>query len=316
MSQKYAVIDVGSNTIRLVIFQIEDGSPIAIIGEKVSARLSDYTKERVLSQDGIDRACEALAKFRDLALCMMDIDKIFVFATASLRGLKNQDEAVAAIIQRTGLVPQVLTGVEEASIGFYGASHFMTDKKKTGIFMDIGGASSEVLLFEKGKIKHAESLNIGSLNMYSRFVAGILPTESELLAMTAAISKEFDRITWLEEEDIPMIVGIGGTIRGFRQLALSYYKLPRNTKKFATADLDEMLTRLKAGESKMFKRVCKHIPRRALTITPGLMILDEAIRRSGAKKITISNYGLREGYLMKRVNRREKRLEKAQEAKA
>lgn len=95
------------------------------------------------------------------------INHIAVFATASLRNITNTDEAVREITKATGLAIDVVSGKEEATLDFIGATHDL-DTSHDGLLVDIGGGSTELVSFEKGQILQAVSLPIGSLSLYNK----------------------------------------------------------------------------------------------------------------------------------------------------
>ena len=111
----YAIIDIGSNTIRLNVYQVEeDGAIHSIFQNKETAGLAGYVREDgSMSREGLDRAADALLRFRSI-LDALDIENRAVFATASLRNITNSEEAVFQLQERTGLMIRLLSGREEA----------------------------------------------------------------------------------------------------------------------------------------------------------------------------------------------------------
>ena len=163
----YAVIDIGSNTIRLVLYRVVDGEPRQMLNSKQAAGLAGYVdKEQRLTQKGIQKAIEVLRKFQ-LILESVTPRETFVFATASLRNVVNTQEVVQAIRKACGLEVRVLTGKEEALLDYSGALQAL--HVQDGLMVDIGGGSTELVRFREGKAQCACSLPMGSLNMYTRF---------------------------------------------------------------------------------------------------------------------------------------------------
>ena len=160
----HAVIDLGSNTIHLLVFGHENGEVTKVLSEKDVAGLAGYIEDGVLGTDGITKACEIVNKFKKLALEIVGPSDIHLFATASLRNIRNSKEAVDIIEKETSLVPDVLDGEEEGRLGFTGAK--MSVECSDGILVDIGGASTELVIFKNGKIKNIASMPIGSLLLY------------------------------------------------------------------------------------------------------------------------------------------------------
>ena len=101
--KKYAVIDLGSNTIRISVYEVQGGSRFHLLfSEKEMAGLAGYVEKGTMTQAGLERACEALQNFQHL-LQVVDTRRVYVFATASLRNINNTLEAVDYLEARTGL---------------------------------------------------------------------------------------------------------------------------------------------------------------------------------------------------------------------
>lgn len=117
---KQAVIDIGSNSVRLILYGIEGQRFKIIFHEKIMAGLAVYVEDGALLQEGIECACNALFEFRQ-TLETLNICKAAVFATASLRNISNTDEALTEIETDTGFSVEVISGEEEARLGYTGA---------------------------------------------------------------------------------------------------------------------------------------------------------------------------------------------------
>ena len=144
---KQAVIDIGSNSIRLTLYETENRDFKILFREKIMAGLAGYVEDGKLSAEGIECACTGLLTFRGV-LQTLDIEHVSVFATASLRNISNTEQALSLIRTATGYSVQVVSGEEEALLGYAGA---MRELHLTGgVFLDIGGASTEIVTFDKG----------------------------------------------------------------------------------------------------------------------------------------------------------------------
>ena len=163
---KCAIADVGSNTMRLSIYQYDDTTFKLLLNRKEMAGLAGYVKEGALTPEGILVACRVLAGFRTL-LSNFSIDEFHVFATASLRNISNTEEALDTIREVTGISVEVLTGADEAALSFQGALH---GSASSGLLADIGGGSTELVVYENGAITSGCSLPMGSLSLYSKNV--------------------------------------------------------------------------------------------------------------------------------------------------
>ena len=118
---KQAVIDIGSNSMRLSVYETtETGTFTILFKDKIMAGLAGYVEEGALSPEGITRAILGLRSFRG-TLRALNIPQVAVFATASLRNIRNTAQAVAEIQRGTGFAIEVLSGEEEARLGYAGA---------------------------------------------------------------------------------------------------------------------------------------------------------------------------------------------------
>ena len=116
-----AIIDIGSNSIRLAIYKIDESKEIKLLmNKKEIARLAAYVVNGIMTTEGIDKACYILSEFKNL-LDNLQINNVISFATAAIRNARNSDEVVRCIENNTGLKIIVLSGKEEAGLGFLGA---------------------------------------------------------------------------------------------------------------------------------------------------------------------------------------------------
>ena len=182
---KQAVIDIGSNSMRLSVYETtETGTFTILFKDKIMAGLAGYVEEGALSPEGITRAILGLRSFRG-TLRALNIPQVAVFATASLRNIRNTAQAVAEIQRGTGFAIEVLSGEEEARLGYAGAMEELALSE--GLFVDIGGASTEVVRFAHGQLVSAVSCPVGSLKLYRDWVKKILPNQQAVESMKKAI---------------------------------------------------------------------------------------------------------------------------------
>jgi len=294
-----AVIDLGSNTMRLSVFRYEDSKITTVIQQKEVAGLAVYIKENQLEQEGIQKACDVLCEFKKIAARFVEGNDIHAFAAASLRGILNQDQVLGMIQQATGLFPELLSGEEEARLGFIGASHFT--ECEDGIFIDIGGASTELVRFENARPVQVASMPIGCLNLYTRFVGKIIPNGEERKKIKKEIREQLASLGWSAEYNLPRMIGVGGTVRAAHKLSRGLFSVPQDQNEMDAGFTKEILNKLKNYENEIYRTVYKFIPERTLTIFTGLMIFNEAIKRFGCESIFVSGYGVREGYFIDRI---------------
>jgi exopolyphosphatase / guanosine-5'-triphosphate,3'-diphosphate pyrophosphatase len=294
----YGIIDLGSNTIRLSIYREEEHNAKELLNKKELAALSSYVSDGVLSDKGISKASEILNNFKGI-LADFNIENYSVFATASLRNISNTDEALKQIEADTGIKVDLLSGEEEARLGFIGASHAAATGD--GLFVDIGGGSTELLVIRNKAIRKAVSMPIGSLNLFLRHVSSLQPTKKELNDIKDDILIELEKTGIPDFGPQNLIFGIGGTARAARKLYNDVYSLQDSNRFLEMQKLNDLLLTYKHNRGEISRRILQLSPERIHTIIPGMMIIRTIGKSVKGIDIIISNNGVREGYLFKRV---------------
>lgn len=294
----FAVVDLGSNTIRMTLYDVqEQGGFQALFSEKRMAGLVNYIQSGSLSRAGIEVACSALRGFQRL-LAQFGPVPMHVFATASLRNIRNTEEVLAAIRESTGLEVEVISGELEARYGCIGA--LLTCPLAGGAVFDIGGGSTEIVRLENGKIISAQSLDMGSLNLYNRYVSELWPSRPEIEDLAAAVRKKLRKADLPKKPD-PFICGIGGTARAVLKIANQYLEKPESNRLLTLAELDRTASMLLDRKNTARKLILKNCPDRVHTILPGVIIMTTLTHKLCKEQLYISRYGVREGYLCQKL---------------
>ena len=300
----YAIVDIGSNTMRLVIYKVENGKPRILLNKKEMAELASFIQDGMMIADGINRACYILDSFNLLARDL-GINKLHVFATASLRNISNSQAAVSEIEDRTGLAITLLSGAEEAEYDFIGAAR--TIDLESGLLVDIGGGSTELVVYKDMKMQHAVSLPIGSLSMYTKYVKHLFPTKKERKAIEAEVKDMIFRYEVNNLGSIPSVCGVGGTIRNVDKLNNYFYDLSSNNRLIMSENLKYMVKKLENTECKKLvprdtlETLLKVVPERVRTIMPGMIILNTIVKYFNVQNVYVSRAGVREGFLYKHI---------------
>ena len=291
---KQAVIDIGSNSIRLTLYAVEGRNFNILFREKIMAGLAGYVERGALSGEGVARAKSALLEFKR-TLELLDIHRVAVIATASLRNVTNTDQAVRELQQATGFPVTVLSGQQEARLGYAGAMEEL--HLKSGVFVDVGGASTEVVAFQGGQVVDSASFAVGSLSLYRTCVKKILPGPGSLERIRHTLRREIDEKGLSPKEKRSPLVGVGGTARAVLKLARQRFELDEACCTVTRAQLDELAQVLTQGEREAVGLILKTAPDRIHTLVPGLMVLVHIIKAFHADELVVSRYGVREGYL-------------------
>lgn len=297
----YGMIDIGSNTVRMAIYRIEGTHVEMLMKKKHTVGLAAYLRDGVMQQQGIDKAVEILKEFRAFLLAF-NITHVVAFTTAALRNAKNSAAAVGEIERRTGLPIRVITGDEEATYDFIGATHDLNED--AGLLIDIGGASTEIVSYSAGKIEQKISLPIGSLSFRTKYVHGMLPTKAECEAMREEAEATLRAATAFADVREASIAGIGGTFKGATALYNALYEKPFDNVKMEAGRLQALIERFTDEHGineAMTAMLMKTVPDRIHTVIPGLIIAEVLAARFHCKEITYSDSGVREGYIYSEV---------------
>lgn len=290
----YGVIDIGSNTIRMVIYKVENGQLKPMINKKAAVGLAGYvSKDNNLKKSGILQTVEVLNQFDEI-LQRMNIEEIFPFATASLRNINNSEEVLKCIKERTPFDVQIISGEQEALFDYYGALQNMN--MDSGMMIDVGGGSTELVFYKNEKIIKAISLPIGSLNMREKYVSAIVPNQKEVAQIVKEVKKQLEMAKLPKFESIcDDICAVGGTARAVYKVVSS--KRVVTDASYDVNKLAELVDMAADEDEKLVEQILKIAPERIHTFIPGLLIIQTIAEEYKSKKVNTSYYGVREGYL-------------------
>ena len=282
-----AVIDIGSNTVRLVIYEGPGRAPEVVWNEKVAARLGrDLADTGRIPDEAADEALEALARYA-LLIADRGIEDVQTVATAATRDAENGAKFLGRVAD-LGLMPRQLSGEEEAIASAMGAIGAFPGAK--GVVADLGGGSLELVKIEGGQAADAVSLPIGTLR---------LPALRGDGKFAKAIEKAFAKADWHGISDGPLYM-VGGTWRAFAQFAMREADYPLT---------DPHGYRLSAKEAARLAKIVAKATPADLEAIPGIStmragylpdaaaLLRQLLDRLEPGELVFSSWGLREGLL-------------------
>ena len=294
--KRIAFIDLGSNSVRFVIYEIsKTGSYRLIYQEKESVRLSENmwgTHE--LTKEAMERSLRALKGFVHMADAM-EANTIKAVATAAVRLAKNGDAFIKSVKERTGLDLECIAGEEEARLGFLGVIN--TIGLKDFIIFDLGGASTEITLVRNRHITKSVSLPIGALTLTGTYQKRDEYTTKELDKLTKVVKKTIKEHTWLRNVKLPLL-GIGGTARNIAKMdqrKLSYPITKLHNYEIPYHRFHEILEEVKGKTLEERKKISGLSSERADIIIAGLTIVEELFNYVNTKTLVVGGCGLREG---------------------
>lgn len=293
----HAIIDIGSNTVRMAIYEIDGEKIDFLMKKKHLVGLAAYLEKNRMTSQGIDKVCGVLEDFKQF-LDIFKIKNVVAFTTAALRNCENSREAVREIIERTGVDIEIISGDKEAEYDYIGATRNIADEN--GVLVDIGGASTELVYFKAGKIVHKVSLHMGSLSFKTKFVKGVLPTCEEVVKMREEAARIFNNAPEFKALQSNTIVGIGGTFKGTCALYNGMYHQNKKNLQIgrdSIAAMVEHFSKLEEIPHEDAILLMKQVPDRIHTIVPGMIIASMLIEHFGATNIFYSDSGVREGFI-------------------
>ncbi len=292
---KYAVIDIGSNTVRLCAYESADGELKQFINHPIMAKLGSKRENGALTAEGVCVACDALIKLKAIIL-ENGIDKTFVFATAALRNITNSEAVVKEIQAKTGIYIDVLSGEEEAFLTFSGA--VKEQGISDGVIADIGGGSTELILVKDGRPVQTASFPIGSLTAFVRFV-GKRPAEHQEIMEIRKHIRNIVSQKFNSELSAEVLYGIGGAARTASELEKILYPASGG----AIETLETLLQRLLDDDALAEASILKASPERLDTALPGVAILCEVAEFFGCRRLDVCKAGVREGYINRQLEK-------------
>ena len=298
----YGVVDIGSNTVKLNVYNSQDNDISIEFSEKENLGLIFYINNGKLTDNGIEELVTVLKKMKN-DLDYLKIDNYSFFSTASLRNIENSDEVIQIIKNRVNIEIDLLSGEEEGELSFFGS--IPTIKEDDGILIDLGGGSVEIVLFKDRKIYEKYSIPIGFLKMFNDYVSDIIPNKKECKLIEDRTYSELDKIGLKNNEKIPFMCGVGGSIRAIKKLLVN---LDLQKKKDNLVDvklLKQLKEELKLDESNhnnyIYYKILHVKPSRVHTLVPALLIVESITSYFGCEAIQISKFSVREGYLLRKM---------------
>ena len=300
--ERVAIVDMGSNSWRLVIYGYEPGTPWWSMVDEIREAVrvgAGMGEERRLQPERIDRALHTAAVFASFCRAS-DIEEVEAVATSAIRDAVNSDELLAAIREQTGLEPRVISGTEEARYGYLAIVNSTTIED--GFGLDIGGGSIQGLAIEGRRLVNAQSLPLGSVNVSERFLPGEKAPAKAMKALRKEVTGQLEEFGWWEGGG--RIVGIGGTIRNLAAAAMRRADLPRLDVQGFRARArrprgPDRLARLKAGVEARRRLRHQARPRRR---DPGRSArVAAAMDAGGFDGIEVTEAGMREGVFFERL---------------
>ena len=289
------VLDVGSNSIRLVVFEGDGRMPIPLFNEKAFCGLGAGLRETgYLSEQGVRSAMENLERYFTIAKGM-NVSEVRVMATAAVRDARNGDEFVAVVEARFGTRVTVLSGHEEARLSALGVISAFPDAD--GVVGDLGGGSLELLDVQNGEARCFDTMPLGPLRLDDL-------TRQNRDEMTAMINDSLRSVFWLDSMAGRDFFAVGGAWRSLARAHMELTDYPLSIIHHYAIGAEEAvrflgeITRMGRKQLRMLGTVSK---RRVEKLPVTALVLKRVIELGHPQQIVFSSFGLREGCLYDRL---------------
>ncbi len=294
-SQRMAIIDLGSNTARLVVMNAVPGFSYHQEDEiREVVRLRQGMNKRGLSQEAIERALVTLRLFK--RFCdSTHVDIILPTATSAVREAANGPAFIEQVRRDVGLNLRILSGEQEATYGVLGALNEVALTQ--GIVVDIGGGSAQISEVRDRRFAVGVSLTLGTLALTEGFIKNDPIKPAEFEALQGEIGRQLDSVNWLGKKSGPLI-GLGGAIRNLAKIEAARQVYPLNTLHGFTlrrASLEQTIELLRTLPLSERQAIPGLRTDRADIILPGALVIRAIMERLKANELTVSVNGLREG---------------------
>lgn len=293
-----AVIDIGSNSIKLVLAKY-DAYGFQIIDElKESVRLGEgMDVNDFMKEERMEKGIETLQMFKDLCVATKT-KRMIAVATAAVRNATNGTTFIKRVKDELNLDVKTLTGQEEAFYDYCGVVNSIDESD--GLIIDIGGGSIEMIWMEERKIKFYHSFNFGAVTLASMFDLNDEVKKASIEDLKEYLIKAFKSIEWLKKDNFDLLIGVGGTLRNIakidkRQKDYSFDRV--HNYEMTNEAVENVFDQVKKLSLKERKKISGLSKKRADIFIGANGFVLYLMEYLDVKQLTLSGKGIREGIL-------------------
>lgn len=298
---RIATIDIGTNTILLLVCEIAGSGLVPVEEHATICRLGEgVDKTRTLAPQAIERALKCMDAYKAI-IERLGVTHVAIVGTSAMRDAEGGQAFQRAIEERLGEKPRVISGEEEARLTFKGAvSGLPVPEGRSIAVFDIGGGSTEIVsgMRTPFSLAYAHSANIGSVRLTERHVTTDPPSPENLLAIAADAKAALDAIPAIDIDPSAPLVGIAGTVTTYAAVALGLraYNADRiHGRVMRRSTVEREVLRLASLRLENRKQVHGLEPKRADVIVAGGLIVLALLDRLQKTSFIVSDRGVRWG---------------------
>jgi exopolyphosphatase / guanosine-5'-triphosphate,3'-diphosphate pyrophosphatase len=315
---RVAAIDVGSNSIHMVVAQVEsDGRFHVLDRAKEMVRLGHRSLHNGrLTAEAIEAGVRTLAAFRTLAE-RQGVTRFQAVATSAVRETRNGGDFIRKVKEEVGLRIKVIPGREEARLIYLGVRHAIDLRGEPSVIVDAGGGSVECILTEDERALSLDSVKLGVARLSEAFLQNDPPDAHELEQLEAHIAEKIDPVLdRFAQRDVRRVIGTSGTMLNLISIVGYQRGDPPNGNLNHYAVTAEEIARVRRQLCKAERDERRRIPgldeKRVDFIVAGAVLADHVLRRLGAKQVIACTWALREGVLLDFIARHRKGIEESE----
>ncbi len=304
---RLAAIDVGSNSIRLVVAEAQPGGRYRVLDEeRETTRLArSLASTGKLDEESIDASLEALRRFKSIA-AGMGVETIRAIATCAVREASNGLEFCRRVRQEIDLPIEIIDSDQEARLAFQSVRRRFDLAGKNSLLADIGGGSTEIVLASGELIEAIYATKLGAVRLGEKFNSAQPMTHDDIVRMMRFIDRDLRKTTDKPAAPIHQLIGSGGTFTNLASMIMAsrgLARLPAAGARVSRADVRHLVDRLAKMTPKQRREVPGLNADRVDIIVPGLGVVDSIMRRFKVNTLQVHGYGVRDGLLLGMIDR-------------
>ena len=306
--ERFGAIDVGSNSIRLLVAEYDPLAGLTVIDEvKDQPRLAQgLAATGMLDATAMARALETLRRMREVCQ-RRGVKKIAAVATSAVREAKNGREFVRLVREQLDIPLRIIDGDKEAQLSFRSVAHHFRLDAGRSVIADIGGGSLELIASMKGLIEQKVSLPFGAVRLTETHLTDKRDPRKSVSDLRAMVRKQFRKTLSLRKWQAQTVIGSGGSFTNLGRMVVARRGVPASDAvhgvSVTVSEVEQLLEWLETMNPERRKQVAGLSPQRADIILAGLAVLVELLERVDAREVIVSAYGLREGLLLEMVGK-------------
>lgn len=293
---KIGIIDIGSNSVRLVVYDGMKRAPMPVFNEKAMCELGKGVADTGrLNPEGVKLANESIARFLAMAR-VMDVVELYILATAAVRDAKDGKPFVKSIEKAHNVKVRVISGKQEARLAAKGVQSSLHEAR--GLVGDLGGGSFELVRLDGEKIHEQDTLPLGALRLKAD--SSHSPTAAADVARST-----YRSLGWLRKHDFDTFYAVGGSFRAIAHaylLATGYPLEVIHAYEVEVAEFMPFLRKLALQDADELAAMPGTSRKRAQSLAFAAVALTELLEYTAIQRVVFSTAGIREGYLFDQLS--------------